>query len=96
MQENLELKLQGNRSFCDFIMLGFATTAMLCKVGHVVVSMFFPALLKLKRKQTELLLCDAVTLYFGRSWRFAWSLAASIHGVCVSNGRILKKPALGE
>lgn len=53
MQENLELKLQGHMSFCDFIMLGFATTAMLCKVRRVAVSMLFLVLLNLKKKQTS-------------------------------------------
>lgn len=66
-------------------MLGFATIAMLCKVGHAAVSMLFPTLLKLKRKWTELLLRDAITLSFGRSWRFAWSLATAPHGICSSN-----------
>lgn len=89
-------EITSHMSFCDFIMLGIATTVMLCKVGHVAVSMLFLVLLNLKRKQTELLLCDAIAFSFGRSRRFAWSLATSAHDICASHSRILKKTALGD
>lgn len=72
----------------------YNATEIVCKVGHVTVSVLFPVLLNLKRKQTELLLRHAIIFYFGKSRRFAWSLDTSIHGICASNSRISKKPAL--
>lgn len=53
-------------------------------------SMLFPALLKLKKKETKLVLCDIITLSFGRTWRFAWPLATSAHGIYASSYGILK------
>lgn len=69
---------------------------MLCKVRKIAVSALFPVLLKLKRKQKEFLLRDAIVLSAGRSWMFAQSLDNSFHSICASNGRILKKTALEE
>lgn len=63
---------------------------MIFKAEHVAVSMLFPAILKLKRKETELVLYDIITLSFGRTWRFAWSLATSTHGIYASSYGILK------
>lgn len=57
LQENLELKLQGNMQFCDFKMPGFATTTMLYKVGQIAISMVASVLLEdFKRKQADALL----------------------------------------
>lgn len=90
MQENLELKVRRLYVILQF----YNVTEILCKVGHVTVSVLFPVLLNLKRQQTELLLRHAIVFYFGKSRRFTLSLDTSTHGICASNSRISKKPAL--